>query len=84
MPDWSAYIQVPHYDVRASAGNGSVVHEENVVDHLVFKRDWVVRGMGLDPWLLVQALSLALRGRLPEAMRPPEKAPDTLRSGERQ
>lgn len=49
MPDWSAYIQVPHYDVRASAGNGSVVHEENVVDHLVFKRDWVMRSMGLDP-----------------------------------
>ena len=49
IPDWSAYIQVPHYDVRASAGNGSVVHEENVVDHLVFKRDWVVRSMGLNP-----------------------------------
>jgi len=47
--DWSAYIQVPHYDICASAGNGSVVHDENVVDHLVFKRDWVVRGMGLDP-----------------------------------
>lgn len=43
----------------------------------------VMRGLGLDPWLLVQALSLALRGRLPEAMRPPEQAPDTLRSGER-
>ena len=49
VPDWSAYIQVPHYEVRASAGNGSVVHEENVVDHLVFKRDWIVRSMGLDP-----------------------------------
>lgn len=48
-PDWSAYVQVPHYDVRASAGNGTVVHEENVVDHLVFKRDWVMRSMGLDP-----------------------------------
>lgn len=47
--DWSAYLQVPYYDVHASAGNGAVVHEENVVDHLVFKRDWVVRGMGLDP-----------------------------------
>ena len=41
----------------------------------------VMRGMGLDPWLMVQALSLALRGRLPEALRPPEKTPDTLRSG---
>ncbi len=41
----------------------------------------VMRGMGLDPWLLVQALSLALRGRLPTALRPPEKAPDTLRTG---
>lgn len=52
--DWSAYIQVPHYGVQASAGNGSVVHDEDVVDHLVFKRDWVVRSMGLDP----QALAL--------------------------
>lgn len=49
LPDWTAYVQVPHYDVRASAGNGTVVHEENVVDHLVFKRDWVMRSMGLDP-----------------------------------
>lgn len=42
----------------------------------------VMRGMGLDPWLLVQALSLALRGRLPAALRTPEDAPPTLRSGE--
>ena len=47
--DWSRYIQVPHYDVRASAGHGAVVSEENVVDHLVFKRDWLVRSLGLDP-----------------------------------
>lgn len=47
--DWSTYIQVPHYGVQASAGHGSVVGDENVVDHLVFKRDWVVRAMGLDP-----------------------------------
>lgn len=47
--DWSAYLHVPHYDVQASAGHGSLVGDESLVDHLVFKRDWVVRGMGLDP-----------------------------------
>ena len=43
------FIHVPRYDVQASAGNGSLVHDESVVDHLAFKRDWVVRTLGLDP-----------------------------------
>lgn len=30
----------------------------------------VLRGIGLDPWLLIQGISLALRGRLPEGLRP--------------
>ncbi len=44
-----AYVYVPRYDVQASAGNGSVVHDEAIVDHLAFKREWVVGAMGLDP-----------------------------------
>lgn len=43
------YIEVPRYDVTASAGGGAVIHDEAVVDHLAFKREWVVRYMGLDP-----------------------------------
>jgi hypothetical protein len=30
------------------------------------------RALGLDPWMFVQALSLAFRKRLPDALRPPE------------
>lgn len=42
------YVYVPRYDVAASAGNGAVVHDESVVDHLAFRRDWVTRTLGLD------------------------------------
>ena len=42
------YVYVPRYDVQASAGNGAVVHDESVVDHLAFRRDWVTRTLGLD------------------------------------
>ena len=45
----SAYIEVPRYDVRASAGGGAVIHDEAIVDHLAFRREWVVQQMGLDP-----------------------------------
>jgi len=43
------YVYVPRYDVQASAGNGSLVHDESVVDHLAFKREWITRNLGLDP-----------------------------------
>ncbi|MFV0600947.1 MAG: S24 family peptidase [Brachymonas sp.] len=49
QPGTDEFIHVPRYDVQASAGNGSLVHDESVVDHLAFKRDWVVRTLGLDP-----------------------------------
>lgn len=44
----SQYIEVPRYDVTASAGGGAVIHDEAVVDHLAFKRDWIVKELGLD------------------------------------
>lgn len=43
-PSWqseSDFILVPRYDVKASAGSGSNIQSEQVVDHLAFKRDWV-------------------------------------------
>lgn len=43
------FVMVPRYDVAASAGGGQVVHDEAVVDHLAFRRDWVTRSLGLDP-----------------------------------
>ncbi len=42
------YIYVPRYDVQASAGHGSICDQEDVVDHLAFKRDWVKNKLGVD------------------------------------
>lgn len=43
------FVHVPRYDVSASAGAGAVVNDESIVDHLAFKREWIVRTLGLDP-----------------------------------
>lgn len=50
-PDLQAqdFVHVPRYDVKASAGHGAVVNDESIVDSLAFKRDWIVRALGLDP-----------------------------------
>lgn len=42
------YIYVPRYDVQASAGHGAINDQEDVVDHLAFKRDWVKNKLGVD------------------------------------
>lgn len=41
------FILVPHYEVQASAGNGSLVHSEQIVDYLAFKADWVRNTLGV-------------------------------------
>ncbi len=43
------FILVPKYDVHASAGYGSVIQSEQVVDYLAFKRDWVNHDLRTDP-----------------------------------
>lgn len=43
------YVMVPRHDVRASAGAGSVIHDESIVDHLVFKRQWLTQSLGCAP-----------------------------------
>lgn len=43
------YVYVPRYDIQASAGGGSVIHDEAIVDHLAFRSDWVRQTLGLDP-----------------------------------
>lgn len=40
------FVMVPRYDVLASAGAGSLIHSELVVDHLAFRQEWVSK-MGL-------------------------------------
>lgn len=45
VPD--GFILVPHYEVQASAGNGALVHSEQIVDYLAFKADWVRNTLGV-------------------------------------
>jgi phage repressor protein C with HTH and peptisase S24 domain len=48
-PDPDAYCYVPLYDVYASAGHGSLIDQEPVIDRLAFKKDWLKGEMGLSP-----------------------------------
>jgi len=41
------FVLVPRYEVAASAGGGSVIHSEQIVDYLSFKSDWIRNGLGL-------------------------------------
>mgnify|MGYP006279962051 FL=1 len=40
------FVLLPRYEVRAAAGGGAVVHSEQVVDYLAFKREWVANHLG--------------------------------------
>jgi len=52
------YVLVPRYNVKVSAGGGSIVESEQVVDHLAFKSAWVRTSMHLNPsdLLLISAI----------------------------
>lgn len=41
------FVLVPRYDVRGSAGHGSVIHSEQIVDYLAFRKDWVKKTLGV-------------------------------------
>lgn len=41
------FVQVPRYEVSASAGHGVVIHSEQIVDHLSFKAEWVHNALGV-------------------------------------
>ena len=41
------FILVPHYEVQASAGHGSLIHSEQIVDYLAFKAEWVRNTLGV-------------------------------------
>lgn len=41
------FVQIPRYEVSASAGGGAVIHSEQIVDHLTFKADWVRNALGI-------------------------------------
>jgi len=43
------FVTVPLYDVAASCGGGSIIHSEQIVDHLAFRAEWVRNELGADP-----------------------------------
>lgn len=49
----SDFVYVPRYDIQASAGHGALVHSEQIVDHLAFRKDWVCGELKTSPKELV-------------------------------
>jgi phage repressor protein C with HTH and peptisase S24 domain len=47
------FVLVPRYNIESSAGGGSVIHSEQIVDHLAFKANWVSKELGTDPKYLL-------------------------------
>lgn len=43
------YVQVPRYEIAASAGGGALVHSEQIVDVMSFKSDYLKVSLGLSP-----------------------------------
>lgn len=38
-----SFVFIPRYEVSASAGGGSMIRSEQIVDHLTFKKEWIHR-----------------------------------------
>lgn len=66
------FVFVPRYDVEGSMGNGSVIHSEQIVDHLAFKEDWVRLELGASP------KNLILISAVGDSMEPTLRAGDLL------
>lgn len=45
----SGFTLIPLYDVQASAGGGALVGEEQVIDQLAFKEDWIRHVLRVNP-----------------------------------
>ena len=66
------FIMVPRYDVQASAGYGSIINSEQLVDYLAFKKEWVHNN------LRAEAPNLALITADGDSMEPTIKNRDLL------
>ena len=62
-PD-DGFVKIPRYKVDASAGGGSIIHSEQIVDFLTFRADWVRNALG------VPASALALISVKGDSMEP--------------
>lgn len=68
----SGFSLVPRYDVRASAGHGNWATEENLVDHMAFRADFIRRTLHADPRNLVLITAIG------DSMEPTIRAGDLL------
>jgi phage repressor protein C with HTH and peptisase S24 domain len=57
--DGREFVLLPRYDVRVSAGGGSLVHSEQIVDYYAFNRRWFEDRIGIPP---AQAVLLEVHG----------------------
>ena len=64
------HVMVPHYDVKAAAGPGAVIHNEQIVDYLAFKSEWIRGKLGVrgenpgDSLALVEAVGDSMTPRI--------------------
>lgn len=47
--DGREYVLLPKYDVSVSAGNGTLVRSEQIVDYLAFNSEWFHQNVGIAP-----------------------------------
>lgn len=47
--DGREFVLLPRYDVKVSAGGGSLVHSEQIVDYYAFNRRWFEERVGILP-----------------------------------
>lgn len=66
------YVLVPRYNVKVSAGGGSLVDNAQVIDHLAFKTVWIRTTMHLNP------ADLLLVNTMGDSMYPTIKEGDML------
>ncbi|MGZ0190249.1 MAG: XRE family transcriptional regulator, partial [Alphaproteobacteria bacterium] len=49
MNEPAGFVLVPRYDVQASAGAGALAAQEDIVDYMAFRDDWVRRRLRVNP-----------------------------------
>jgi phage repressor protein C with HTH and peptisase S24 domain len=66
------FVLLPQYNIESTAGGGSFIHSEQIVDHLAFKASWVSKELGTDPKYLLLIHSIG------DSMEPTFRSGDLL------
>jgi phage repressor protein C with HTH and peptisase S24 domain len=66
------FVLVPRYNIESSVSGGSVIHSEQIVDHLAFKKSWINKELGTDPKNLLLIYSIG------DSMEPTFRSGDLL------